>query len=402
MSQNSFRLRFSAVGGAMLLGGLLSLSMLASQPALADDDEDVLLTFSTVGDSREDPTTVGLTAQNKIWLQNTKAWSRLIDEIGAQKPKMLFFNGDMIMGYGNADPALVTAGNVGTSDFYKYGRQYAFWRGMVAALLEKGTYVVPVPGNHETQSKPAGKKSQVANEEAWRANMGDLIIDSDRFPAIVGQAAENFSGNLAGTDALAYPGSGDGLTTSQQQLSYSFDVKDSHFVVINTDPVGKDAHAPTAWLAADLSAAQLRGQKHVFVFGHKPAYPYVYMTGATPSGLKAGTAAGEAGDFWNLIELYKATYFCGHEHIFDVSQPGALNGNPAAWQVIVGSGGSPFDAAPTDVTLNPATDRTYAWATVKVRASGKVDIDAYGFSDTFGPTKKIKHISLNSEGEDRH
>jgi hypothetical protein len=344
-----------------------------------------------------------LSAQNKIWLQNTKAWSRLIDEIGAQKPKLLFFNGDMIMGYGNADPAIVTADNVANSDFYKYGRQYAFWRGMVAGLMEKGTYVVPVPGNHETQSKPAGKKAQPANENAWRANMGDLIIDSNRFPAIVGQAAGNFSGDLAATDlALAYPGSGDGLTTSQQQLSYSFDVKDSHFVVINTDPVGNDSHAPTAWLAADLAAAQLRGQKHVFVFGHKPAYPYLYMTGVAPSGLKAGSAAGEAGDFWNLIEQYKATYFCGHEHIFDVSQPGALTGNPAAWQVIVGSGGSPFDAAPTDVTFNPATDRTYAWATVKVRTNGKVDIDAYGFSDSFGPTKRIKHIILNPEGAEHH
>jgi hypothetical protein len=400
MVRNPFKLCFSAVGGAMFIGGLLSLGIIASQPALADEDEDVLLTFSTVGDSREDPTTLSLSAQNKIWLQNTKAWSRLIDEIGAQKPKLLFFNGDMIMGYGNADPALVTAGNVGSSDFYKYGRQYAFWRGMVAGLLEKGTYVVPVPGNHETQSKPAGKKAQPANENAWRANMGDLIIDRDRFPALVGQAAANFSGDLAA--AVAYPGSADGLTTSQEQLSYSFDVQDSHFVVINTDPVGNDGHAPTAWLAGDLSAAQLRGQKHVFVFGHKPAYPYIYMTGVAPSGLTAGTAAGEAGDFWNLIEQYKATYFCGHEHIFDVSQPGAANGNPAAWQVIVGSGGSPFDAAPADVTFNPATDRTYAWATIKIRQHGKVDIDAYGFSDSFGPTKKIKHISLNSQGEDHH
>jgi hypothetical protein len=400
MTLNLFRPHTRAT---LMLCGLFSIGLVLNQSAFADEDDDTILTFSTVGDSREDPTTTGLNAQNKIWLQNTKAWSRLVDEIGAQKPKLLFFNGDMIMGYGNADPAIVTATNVADSDFYKYGRQYAFWRGMVAGLLEKGTYVVPVPGNHETQSKKAGKKSQVANENAWRANMGDLIIDSERFPAIVGQAAGNFSGDLAATDPThAFPGSDDGLTTSQQQLSYSFDVKDSHFVVINTDPVGKDAHAPTAWLAGDLSAAQVRGQKHFFVFGHKPAYPYVYMAGVTPSGLTAGNAPGEAGDFWALIEQYKATYFCGHEHIFDVSQPGAANGNPAAWQIIVGSGGSPFDAAPTDVTVNPATDRTYAWATVKVRSSGRVDIDAYGFSDSFGPTNKIKHISLNSQGEDRH
>jgi hypothetical protein len=62
--------------------------------------------------------------------------------------------------------------------------------------------------------------------------------------------------------------------------------------------------------------------------------------------------------------------------------------------VLVGSGGSPFDAAATDVTFNPATDRSYAWATVQVHQSGLVDIKAYGFSDTFGPTSLINSITL--------
>jgi hypothetical protein len=60
----------------------------------------VVLTFSTAGDSREDPTTVGKTAQDAIWLQNSKAWSRIMRTIQTQKPSMLFFNGDIIMGYG--------------------------------------------------------------------------------------------------------------------------------------------------------------------------------------------------------------------------------------------------------------------------------------------------------------
>jgi hypothetical protein len=311
---------------------------------------------------------------------------------------LLFFNGDMIMGYGNADPAAVTAANVATSDFYKYGQQYAFWRGMVAPLMETGTYVVPVPGNHETQSKPLGKKAQPANEIAWRANMGDLIFDTARFTALVGQAPANV--NLSSGGTIAVPDA-DGLTTDQTKLTYSFDVQDSHFIVINTDPVGKDALAPTHWLAADLSAAQLRGQKHFFVFGHKPAFPYIYETGVAPSGLKAGNGAGQAGDFWNLIEQYQATYFCGHEHIFNISQPGAAWGAPGAWQVIVGSGGSPFDAPAADVaaglTANPATDRSYAWATVRVHRDGEVVLDAYGFSDSYGATQRLKHIRLNQD-----
>ena len=71
-------------------------------------------------------------------------------------------------------------------------KQYAFWRGMVADLMETGTYVVPVPGNHEVQCKRCSKTAQVQNENAWRDNMGDLILDPTRFNALLGKAPENF------------------------------------------------------------------------------------------------------------------------------------------------------------------------------------------------------------------
>src|SRR5262245_29969157 len=78
---------------------------LLSLPA-GDDDEDKrdpqILRFSTVGDSRQDPvtfdtTTAPLSGQDAIWLQNTKAFTRILDTIHDQKASLLFFNGDMIM-----------------------------------------------------------------------------------------------------------------------------------------------------------------------------------------------------------------------------------------------------------------------------------------------------------------
>jgi len=97
--------------------------------------------------------------------------------------------------------------------------------------------------------------------------------------------------------------------------------------------------------------------------------------------------------FWNVIEQYQATYFCGHEHIFNMMQPRLAEGG-TAWQILVGSGGSPFDASPTDATFNPQTDRTYAWATVKVYAGGKVRIIAYGFDDQYGPTRVLQAVTI--------
>jgi len=383
---------------------VLIVTILASQSAwtayarteqLDDDEDQPILTFSTVGDSRQDPvspdpTTTPLSGQDTIWLQNTKAWSRIIDSIEQQKSNLLFFNGDMIMGYGNANVPQnnTTVQGIVNSDLVKSYKQYAFWRGMVAGLMENGTYVVPVPGNHETQCKACGKIALAVNENAWRANMSDLILDDTRFLKLFGDQPANES---VGDNRLA----ADGLITDQSKLSYSFDFKGSHFVVINTDPVGKDAHAPTNWLAADLAAAQSHGARHFFVFGHKPAYTYYYgqntQLPVTPSGLDNDVASRDA--FWDVIEQYGAIYFCGHEHIFNLMKPRAQLGG-RSWQILVGSGGSPFEAKPSDITVNPNTDRDYAWATVKVYRNGKVKLTAYGFDDQFGPTHVIRSVTI--------
>jgi hypothetical protein len=382
---------------------LVHLPSAFAEQDLDDDDHDaVLFSFSTVGDSRQDPTspdpsTLPLSGQDKIWLQNTKAWSRIIESIEKHRSNLLFFNGDMIMGYGRATIPLNSSsvsGIVG-SDLMQFYRQYGFWRGMVAGLMERGTYVVPVPGNHETQCNSkvstqcskSGKNAESENEDAWRANMGDLILDNARFQRLFGETPtnENTSNN----------GPADSLTTDQSQLSYSFDFRGNHFVVINTDPVGNDAHAPVKWLANDLAAAQGRSVQNIFIFGHKPAFTYYYGKNTplptAPSGFDTNPANRD--EFWKLVEQYGATYFCGHEHIFHAVQPTVAQGGKA-WQVLVGSGGSPFDAAPTDVTLSPKTDRDYAWATVKVYHNGKVRLTAYGFDDQFGQTRVLASVIL--------
>jgi hypothetical protein len=97
--------------------------------------------------------------------------------------------------------------------------------------------------------------------------------------------------------------------------------------------------------------------------------------------------------FWDVIEQYGAVYFCGHEHVFNLMKPRAQLGG-RAWQILVGSGGSPFEAKPSDVTINPNTDRDYAWATVKVYRNGKVKLTAYGFDDQFGPTQVIRSVTI--------
>lgn len=399
---------------------LLVITGTAGAVAIAPPPSPVVLTFSTTGDSRQDPigydqASVGaaLNGQDRIWLQNTKAFARILRTIQSQKPQMLFFNGDMIHGYGwaefgyttnatqtsingatnkqapVADASWSTRAQVLNSDLMTFYKQYAFWRGLVAPVMETGTYVLPVPGNHETQCKACmpGKVAKQANEDAWAANMGDLIVDATRFAAVTGTTPTNIvNGPAAGTGP-------DGLSTDQSKLSYSFDFKGSHFAVINTDPVGADATAPTQWLAADLAAAKARGAKKLFVFGHKPAYTYAFDVAPTvtpAAGLEAAPGTPAKRDaFWDVIEANGAIYFSGHEHIYNISRP-----RGGAYQVIVGTAGSPFEAKAGTPTRNPATDRSYTWATVRVHADGGVDLIGYGFDEHFGPTTVLDQIYI--------
>jgi hypothetical protein len=152
-------------------------------------------------------------------MQNSKVLNRMMNEMRGQQSNMLFFNGDMIMGY------------TPNSDANVLNRQYAFWRGMMATMFENGTYVFPVPGNHEVQDKykdangKTVKKATAANENTWRDNMGDIIIDQNRLQSITGDKAGAF-------DPANVPQTGtDKITTDQKQLDYSFDFRGTHFAV---------------------------------------------------------------------------------------------------------------------------------------------------------------------------
>ena len=359
----------------ILIVNLIALLYLNHFSASAASHDPVVMSFATVGDSRGDPDSA-IHKQDKLWLQNTKALSRIMREIQAKKPQALFFNGDMIMGYSTDKPTL--------------NRQYAYWRGMAANLMETGTYVFPVPGNHEVQEKiidANGKTKKVANsisEDSWRENMGDLIVDAARWKDLTGKQITAF--DLENAPAIAGP---DNILTAQTQLSYSFDVADNHFVVINTDPVGNDGHAPTHWLAEDLQKAKERGAKNYFVFGHKPAFTYQYKANIGTDGFDKYPENRDA--FWRTIEQYKATYFCGHQHVFNSMQPTVANGGKA-WQIMVGTGGSPFSVAKTD-TNNPQ-DRMYAWAIVNLHASGKIHLEVFGFDEHYGKTIRLKSFYL--------
>ncbi len=359
---------------------LYALLLLCSATLTAYGKDSVVFRFETVGDSRFAPEDHGPWPEEHVWLQNSAVVNRFIDAMEPLHPQLFVFNGDMIYGY-NANRA-------------ELDREYAYWRGMMSQLLAHKIYLLPVAGNHELELKSRNALGMVvkhtvpASEDAWRASMGDLVLDVDLWHELTGMSVHAW--NLDNTPSSIL----DGIHSDQRQLTYSFDTGDIHIAVINTDPAGFDSSAPWHWLDQDLRSARQRGMKHLFVFGHKMAFPYEpahrpLILQGHESGLEVHPQVRDA--FWNVIEDNHATYFCGHEHVMHISQPWKSKGG-TAWQVIVGSGGSPFSVR-TNESDDPM-DFMYAWADVQVYASGRVHIRILGFSSLTDPIHVLKSWDL--------
>jgi len=123
-----------------------------------------------------------------------------------------------------------------------------------------------------------------------------------------------------------------------QETTYSFDYGNSHFVVLNqyydgasdTGTNGDVVDGLYTWLMEDLAATT---QKHIFVFGHEPAYP---QPDADNGRLRHQADSLNQHPinrdrFWDLLKDEGViAYFCGHTHNYSAVEIGGV------WQVDVG------------------------------------------------------------------
>ena len=298
---------------------------------IAADAQTLDYTFVTVGCNRVDDAD---STANQPSTANVYQLNRLFTEVANLKPlpDYLFFTGDMVIGYKN--------------DTVRLAQQLRGWIALYKAspLYGKSTKLVAIPGNHETQDKAAGKKSFPAAERTFVREMAEFILGNN------GPAA---TGLVSGTDSLI---------TDQSQLTYSFDHKGSHFVILNTDPVGRDWRVPTNWINNDIKTASTNGAKHIFVFGHKPAYATVLNP---TDGLVTYPAQRDI--YWNILETnHSEAMFAAHNHLWEKQQPHVGK----TWQIIAGNGGSSL----TSGTPNPY----FGYTLVSVYVEGNVIVESYG------------------------
>jgi hypothetical protein len=293
----------------------------------ADAARQVDYSFVVVGCNRldrEDTTTANPSTANMEQL------TRTFQEVAQLKPLPTYFflAGDMVLGYTSGDTVLLA-------------RQLNAWKQVYeqSPLAATGIKLVALPGNHEVQFTK-GKGSTVAAERTWLRIMQPYIVGNN------GPAA----------------GGADSLATDQSRLTYSFDYKNSHFVILDTDPVGKDSQVPTNWVAADVAAARAAGAKHIFAIGHKPAFPY-----QAGEGLDVFPTVRDK--FWSILEnANTVALLAAHNHMWFRSQPHTGK----TWQVVAGNGGSKLDFG------IPASASYYGFTTVSVMKSGNVLVQSYG------------------------
>ncbi len=117
-------------------------------------------------------------------------------------------------------------------------------------------------------------------------------------------------------------------------MTYSFDYGGDHFVILSTDAADRESRAPYHWVGKDLNQAQQDGARHIFAFGHKPAFACNYE--AEPA-LDEHTSNRDS--LWACLERYKCDIlFSSHFHLWDTVEPH----KGKTWEVVVGNAGAPL------------------------------------------------------------
>ncbi len=270
---------------------------------------------------------------------NVYQLKRVFSEVAQMNPlpAYLFFAGDLIVGY--------------EKDTVRLARELQSWIKLYkeSPLATTTVKLVAMPGNHESDNKIDDKKVPVVSSERVFVRVMKDYINGKNGPVATGL--------IPGTDSL---------TTDQSRLTYSFDFKRDHFIILNTDPVGQDSRIPYHWINKDIQKAHENGARHIFAMGHKPAYTTHFKTGL--EGLDAYKANRDS--FWSCMENNHAeAMFAAHNHDWDSIQPH----KGKTWMIIAGNGGSKLESSWTS-----APNSYFGYTIVNVYKDKRVEVVSMG------------------------
>lgn len=211
----------------------------------------------------------------------------------------------------NQEENKFTFGIIGDTQYFKPGNPNGGFQKAVGLLSSKNVDLVMTEGDLLSS---CGSDCE-AKLASWKSIMGplypkayELMGNHDRTDKEKSDAAwQNFF-NLPANGPAGY-----------SELVYSFNFKNSHFVVLNSEKPSENmiSDAQRAWLEQDLNKNK---QANTFVFFHEPAYP---VSSKIDESLDAKPKERDA--LWNILSSHKVTaVFNGHEHIASRRKIGSL------------------------------------------------------------------------------
>src|SRR5882757_2215958 len=300
----------------------------------------VVLSFVIIGCNRVNGADV---SPDNPSTANLAQLERSFTEIARLKPrpKFAFFTGDMVFGL-NSDLGVLRSQLESWLDVYR----------STPLGDDPRIRLIVLPGNHESLVGAKGsQRSNPGAEDVWLSVMQPFIA-GDNGPGVGGP---------------------DNLQSDQSELTYSFDFRDSHFVMLNTDPFGAVATVPLNWLHQDLAAAAGDANlKHTFVMAHKQAF--------TPPNANSEQALDSSPDlrnqFWDELNSNGVGYYLvAHAHLWHENRPvSPISLLQHTVQIIAGNGGS----KPDPEWVASGANFYYGFTVVQVLKNGKVIIKSYG------------------------
>jgi Calcineurin-like phosphoesterase len=341
--------------GCRALFLVLGIGLTMASAARADD---VQLSFVFLGCNRIQHSDWKTIKKDDPSSANLPQLTQTFKDIAAlkQKPSMLFLTGDLVVNLADDDGAILKGQLDAWADLYK------------KSPIHGQLTLVPFTGNHEVLRKLKDDD----DEEVPNKHCGPV------FTKWLKKSGFDTFAKVANGPTAGHP-KDDHLVDDQSELTYSFDVGDSHFIVVNTDtlsdvidPKTKHPYAgwvPINWIEKDLEAAQANKKvSAIFVLGHKPIMRH-------PT--HEEDAIINEGDYKlgnKLVKLFAANdkvraYLCAHEHLWQCE---AFDKAPKVYQVIAGNGGSQLNSK-----WKPDGGTYYGFSQINVYGSGKVGLVSY-------------------------
>jgi 3',5'-cyclic-AMP phosphodiesterase len=206
-----------------------------------------------------------------------------------------------------------TFGIIGDTQYFKAGNSSGGFQKAVKLLTSKnvdlvvaiGDLISSCDGGVECEAKLAG----------WKNVMGGLYPKTYELMGNHDRTDKEKS-DAAWQRFFALPANG---PAGYSELAYSFDFKNGHFVVLNSEKPKEHVidDAQRAWLEQDLNKNK---QENTFVFFHEPAYPV-----SSKIGESLDVKPKERDALWSILSSHNVTaVFSGHEHIVSRKKIGSL------------------------------------------------------------------------------